>query len=166
MDFSEDDLLAFMKTYLPEEKLFHKDPSRYITKRRETELWLYTAFLQKGGRPLCSKPIYMTLGKSCYIERLGIYTECVKFPISSFTPDSLSFTYTDSYVSRWLAETTHECFDPSLHGKVFTLSEVLILLSDTTFNIDENINRERYNFFIEAQIWDRAPLQGIGPPIH
>ena len=27
MDFSEDDLLAFMKTYLPEEKLFHKDPT-------------------------------------------------------------------------------------------------------------------------------------------
>jgi hypothetical protein len=161
MDFPEAELTAFMETYLPEEDIFHKDPSKYITKRRETELWLHTSFRQKGGRPASSKPIYMTLGKSPYIERLGVYTECLEVPISLLTPETLSFTYTDSYVSRWLAEIAHECFNPSLHGKVFTFSEMLRLLSDPTCFSGQYSGHGRYDFFVEAQVWDHAPLQRL-----
>ena len=161
MELPEAELIVFMQTHFPEENIFHKDPLRYITKRRETESWLHTSFCQKGGVPLLSNPIYMTLGKSCYIESLGVYTEYIEVPLSLFEPESLSFTYTDSYVSRWLAEAAHECFNPLRHGRVFTLAEMLTLLSETAYLDWRDSNQHRYDFFVEAQVWDSKPLKRL-----
>jgi len=159
MDFPEAELVAFMETHLPEETIFHNDPTGYIRRRRETEAWLFTSFREIGGKPACPNPIYMTLGKSPYIERLGLYSECLEVPLSLFAPESLSFTYTDSYVSRWLAEAAHQCFNPLLHGRVFSLAEMLALLSDTPHVDARNSGNRRYNLFIEAQVWDHQPLR-------
>jgi len=164
MALSVPEINAFMRAHLPEEVIFHKNPEGYIARRKETEAWLRQAFGERGGRPVVDHPIYMTLGRSSYIESLGIYTECVQVPRALFPEETISFTYPDSYVSRWLAETRGEYFNPEIHGRVFTLADLPGLLADEAVPNDAWKNRERkYDFFIEAQIWDVEPLRATFP---
>jgi hypothetical protein len=150
---------AFMRTHLPEDVIFHRDPEGYLKRRRETEDWLHKTFCDLGGNPLTLFPIYMTLGKSSYIESQGIYTECLELPLSLFSENVISFTYPDSYVSHWLAETQNSYFDPSTHGRVFKLPDLCDLLSDGRVHNDAwKVDERRYDFFLEAQIWDPTPL--------
>jgi hypothetical protein len=164
MTLSAPEINAFMCAHLPEEGIFHKNPEGYIARRKATESWLRQAFCDRGGRPVADHPIYMTLGRSSYIESLGIYTECVQVPLAHFSEETISFTYPDSYVSRWLAETRGEYFNPEMHGRIFTLTDLPRLLADEAISNDAWKNHTRkYDFFIEAQIWDVEPLRAASP---
>lgn len=159
MDLSEPEASAFMRTHLPEDVIFHRNPEGYLKRRRETENWLHEIFCNLGGNPLTHFPIYMTVGRSSYIENQGIYLECLEFPLSLFSENNISFTYPDSYVSRWLAETQNTYFDPAFHGRVFKLSDLRDLLSDDRVHNDAwKVGERRYDFFLEAQLWDPSPL--------
>jgi len=159
MELSNAEVNEFMRANLPEESFFHKNPERYIKRRRETESWLHQAFCSMGGEPSTFYPIYMTLGRASYIESQGIYTEYLQLPLSLFSEKNISFTYPDSYVSRWLAETQNDYFNSEIHGKIFTLLDLSRLLSDETVHNDAwRSTGRKYDFFIEAQIWDTEPL--------
>lgn len=160
MALSAPEISAFMRAHLPDEAIFHKNPEGHITRRRETEAWLRETFCERGGRPAVDHPIYTTLGRSSYIESRGLYTECVQVPLVLFSEETISFTYPDSYVSRWLAETRGEHFNPEIHGRIFTLADLPRLLAEEAFPNDAWKSSERkYDFFIEAQIWDVGPLR-------
>jgi hypothetical protein len=159
MELSNSEMNEFMRTNLPEESFFHKNPERYISRRRETEAWLHKAFCSMGGEPSIIYPIYMTLGRSSYIESQGIYTEYLQLPLSLFSEKNISFTYPDSFVSRWLAETKNEYFNSEIHGQIFTILDLPRLLSNETAHNDAwRITERKYDFFIEAQIWNADPL--------
>jgi hypothetical protein len=159
MELSDVEMNEFMRANLPEESVFHTNPQRYIKRRRETESWLHKAFISSGGEPQTIYPIYMTLGRASYIESQGIYTEYLQLPLSLFSEKSISFTYPDSFVSRWLAETNNEHFNPENHGQIFTIVDLPRLLSTETAHNDAwKITERKYDFFIEAQIWNTDPL--------
>jgi hypothetical protein len=162
MEMPDCEIDAFMRTHLPEDVIFHRNPSRYIKRRRETEQWLRTTFLSLGGNPRTDHPIYATVGRSSYIEDQGVYQEWLEFPLSLFSENNISFTYPDSYVSRWLAEEQSRYFNPAHHGRVFTLRDLPGLLSDEKMHNDAWKSDDRkYDFFLEAQIWDLTPLSNL-----
>jgi hypothetical protein len=159
MEFSDQEIIEFMIANIPEDAIFHKNPERYIQRRKETEKWLYQTFRALGGIPMMTHPIYMTLGISSYIESIGHYTARQEFPLSLFPESAISFTYPDSYVSRILAENSNEYFNPKVHGKVFMVSELNHLLEDPSIHNEAWKNEKRkFDFFIEAQIWDIEPI--------
>jgi hypothetical protein len=45
-----------------------KDPEWYLGARRKTEQWTRAAFIAKGGTPHAIAPVYLTLGRSSWIE--------------------------------------------------------------------------------------------------
>jgi len=155
MELSDQDIINFMISNIPDDAIFHKNPERYIQRRKETEKWLYQSFHALGGTPATIHPIYMTLGASSYIESTGHYNARHEFPLSLFPKSVVSFTYPDSYVSRLLAEKPNEYFNPKFHGKVFTMSELGRLLEDPSVHNEAwRSEKRKYDFFIEAQIWD------------
>jgi hypothetical protein len=163
MDMTNPEIIEFMNLSLPQDPVFHGDPPKYIKMRKDTEKWLYKSFCQLGGKPLTPHPIYMTLGRSSYIENLQLYPDCITVPLAHFSETIISFTYPDSYVSRWLATTGNQYFNPNIHGKVFILSDLPHILSGEPCHNDAWKMKERkFDFFIEAQIWDPGAFQSIG----
>ncbi len=85
MELSDSEIIGFMCAKLPEDAIFHRNPAEYLKRRRETESWLYEAFCGLGGKPLVRNPLYLTVGRSSFIESQDIYTERVHFPLSDFS---------------------------------------------------------------------------------
>ncbi len=155
MEMSDDEATTFMRSEIPEDEIFHRDPLSYLRRRRATEQWLRDEFRKAGGVPITPYPIYLTVGRSTYIEEQGIYNEVLEFPLSTFDAHSISFTYPDSYVSRWLTETQSSYFKADLHGRVFSLTHLPDLISHPIVRANAWKEQEhRYDFFLEAQVWD------------
>ena len=160
MEFDDEEIIEFMRSNIPDDAIFHANPERHLRRRRETESWLYETFRHLGGKPEICHPIYMTLGRSSYIEQGSPYTAHMEFPLTLFSESTISFTYPDSYVSRWLAETGNEYFNPKFHGKLFTVSSLHSLLEDgSVHNETWRTEKRKYDFFVEAQIWNAKPLE-------
>ena len=134
-----------------------KDPHSYLKRRRETESWLRHEFVQKGGRPISKYPHYFVVEQARWIEEAyDDQSHKIQIPISAFSPEHISFTYTDSMVSYWLQSQTDKVYyHPEYHGQVFLLEEIINIIDkfgipDEEWRTDE---ARRYNLFIEAQIW-------------
>ena len=163
-DSTDSELLEIMRTEFSEDHRFHKNPLENIARRRSTEKWLRYEFIKRGGRPTENHPRYMVLGTSTYLEEYtgfgGNYSE-LRMPLTSFDDRDISFTYPDSVLSHWLAEEKNKLYyKPEYHGKVFLLHEVLALISQYEVTGEEwrYIPERKYDFFIEAQIWNLEPL--------
>ncbi len=134
------------------------------TRRRKTDQWVRSEFEKKGGIPVEPYPQYLVLGTSSYISALGDGAGYVdlRIPLSEFDPKEVSFTYTDCMVSRWLHEEKQheEYYNPDIHGRVFTLPEILDVVK--THGIPngewETDPKKTYDFFVEAQVWSFRPL--------
>jgi hypothetical protein len=125
----------------------------YLTIRRELEERVREQFLQKGGRPLRERPHYMILGSCKWL--LSWYERgCeLRIPLKQFLPEIVSFTYGDTFPAM-------RSNDGKLHrGKVYCLNELESLVLQFGLpqrcNVDGKHGPDRY---IEAQIWDDAPL--------
>ncbi len=139
--------------------------STYWPRRRTTDQWVRSEFEKKGGRPVDPFPQYFVLGTSSYISALGDddgYTE-LRIPLSEFDPKKVSFTYSDCMVSRWLQqEQQHKkYFNPEIHGKVFTLPEILevVKIHGIPNGEWETEPAKAFDFFVEAQVWSHRPLE-------
>jgi hypothetical protein len=137
----------------------------YWPRRKRTDRWVRSEFEKKGGMPEELFPQYMVLGSSTYISRLGDdggYRE-IRIPLSEFSEEEVSFTYSDCMVSLWLFEERQDnpYFNPELHGTVFTLPEILeVVKAHGIPNGEwETDPRKSYDFFVEAQVWSRRPLE-------
>jgi hypothetical protein len=134
-----------------------KDPDNYLKLRRETEQWLRTEFINKGGKPVASYPQYFTLGRAAWIE-LGYAGnfDRIQIPLTVFHAEQISFTYPDSMVSYWLqSQSDREYYQPEYHGRVFSLDEITEIID--RFGIPDREWQDRserkYDLFIEAQVW-------------
>jgi hypothetical protein len=139
--------------------------STYWPLRRKTDQWVRTEFERKGGMPVEPYPQYLALGSSSYLFELVDDHEYVEIciPLSEFDPKEVSFTYSDSMVSYWLhEEKRHEkYYNPDLHGKVFTLSEIveIVKLHGIPNGEWESDPQKKFDFYVEAQVWSFRPLQ-------
>ena len=142
-----------------------KDPVKYLHNRRQTEQWVYKAFIAKGGQPQETHPICMVLGESNWIKQHapGPATTQgeIRIPLSIFQEEDVSFTCLDSMVSYWLAqEKPVEYYQPEYHGKVFTLCEILAIVEregmlgeEWAVDLPSDIGA-----YIEAQVWNHRVL--------
>jgi GrpB-like predicted nucleotidyltransferase (UPF0157 family) len=164
---STDEALKIIGKFDPESADVYKrfkNPEKYLSERSEVEGWIRSEFIKKGGQPENLFPYYLVLGTSSYIYE-GYNKNCSKIEISLSDLDlnKVSFTYTDSMVSYWLANKKKDeiYFEPEYHGKVFTYEEILQLIDKFGHPSDEwkeDITRS-YDFFIEAQVWYDEPVR-------
>jgi hypothetical protein len=141
-----------------------RDPAQYLQHRRRTEQWVRDEFIAKGGRPQADYPIPMVLGDSKWLVKQAPIPEAhaeIRIPLSAFTNYDVSFTYPDSMVSLWLSrEKPVEYYLPGYHGKIFTLSEILAIVEEKGLPEDAwKTDLPAYLApYIEAQVWNHAPL--------
>ncbi|MCO4784105.1 MAG: hypothetical protein KC646_17400 [Candidatus Cloacimonetes bacterium] len=160
-----EDAISLMHSFASKTELVYKrfkDPKKYLNDRRQTEDWLRKGFIEKGGNPKNYYPIYFVLGNSPYVFE-GYDKNCniISINLDDIAEDQLSFTYPDSMVSRYMLEHKKEIyFKKNYHGIVFTKSEIIDLVDN--FGLPNREWQEcpsrKYDFFIEAQLWDKSLL--------
>jgi hypothetical protein len=144
---------------------FHH-PAAYLSQRRETEAWLRTEFIKKGGQPIAEYPQYFVVDRAPWIEDgYNGQSQMIQIPIANFHPERVSFTYPDSMISYWLksqivggaSQTENQVFyHPEYHGRVFGLQEISKIIEqfgipNTEWQVEE---ARKYDLFIEAQVWE------------
>jgi len=139
-----------------------KNPPNYLSDRKITEKWLYDEFIKTGGNPKLKSPYYFVVEKSLWIEE-GYNGESlqIQIPVEKIDPSIISFTYSDSMVSFWLGEQLGKPFyKHDYHGKVFSLEEIKTIINVVGIPNDEWKTElsKKYDFFIEAQLWDEQPI--------
>ena len=143
-----------------------EDPTQYLRMRKQIEGYLRQTFMAKGGEPREAYPIYMTLGRSKWMQTdidaatLATTAE-IQVPLSLFQECDVSFTYPDSMVSFLLAnQKESEYYLSDYHGKVFTLSEIRSIVESSGLPGEKwgnNLPSSMPNY-IEAQVWNHEPL--------
>jgi hypothetical protein len=157
-DLCDDEIIRFMKENFPNHEWFHADPEERIKRRRRIEKWLFDEFVLSGGDPKTTNPCYFTLGKSTFLRDAGSFDAEIEIPLRLFSSKNISFTYPDSFFSEWLSRNKdHNLFNNELNGKIFTIDEVLNLLTQN--KIPQNAQMDtaygyKFEFYIEAQVWD------------
>jgi hypothetical protein len=157
-DLCDDEIILFMRQNFPGHEWFHAYPEKRIANRREIETWLFDKFVLAGGEPKTNHPCYFTLGKSVFLKERGSYDAEMEIPLGLFSPKNISFTYPDSFFSVWLGRNKdHELYNQELNGRVFTIEEVLNLVTGN--KIPQNVQMDtafgyQFEFYIEAQVWD------------
>jgi hypothetical protein len=142
-----------------------KDPLGYLHERQRTERWVRAEFSAKGGQPVEPYPIYMVLGFSPWIERAvpNTFNPCqIRLPLAILQEGDVSFTYPDSMISLWFGnDKPTEYYQPAYHGKVFTRTEILAIVAERGLPEEgwEPRLPDHLAPYIEAQVWNRAPLQ-------
>jgi len=164
----DDEALKLM-TALYEETAFgarFKDPLRYLHNRQRTERWVRAEFITKGGQPQEPYPIYMVLGSSPWLVKAAPNTPHhgeIRIPLAVFEEGDVSFTYPDSMISHWFGrEKPVEYYQEELHGRVFTLPEILLLVEQKGMPEEawQPAIPSHLAPYIEAQVWNHARLAG------
>jgi hypothetical protein len=143
-----------------------RHPAAYLSQRRETEAWLRTEFIKKGGQPLSEYPQYFVVNRALWIEQgYNGESKMIQIPIANFHPDRVSFTYPDSMISYWLksqvvteslSKVDRVFYNAEYHGRVFKLNEISKIIDrfgipNTEWQVEP---ARKYDLFIEAQVWD------------
>jgi hypothetical protein len=128
----------------------------YLTIRRQLEDRARELFIHKGGEPVRQRPHYMTLGACDWIRQWYRDGRELKLPLDEFDPQTVSFTYGDLFPTMRLDD------GRPYRGEVYTQAEISQVIEryglPQAWNADGTSGPERY---IEAQIWDDAPLAGL-----
>ncbi len=141
-----------------------KNPTQYLKNRKDTEQWVREEFIAKGGKPKDKFPIPMVLGYSQWLVEVAPNREKhgeIRIPLSVFSKYDISFTYPDSMISRWFGrEKPVEYYQAELHGKVFTLSEILSIVVKKGMPEEDWEPKLPKNLapYIEAQVWNHELL--------
>lgn len=127
----------------------------YLILRREIELQVRGLFIAKGGKPRRQHPHYFVLGECAWLQSWYPHGCELRIPIRAFHAENISFTYGDTFPAMRYQD------GKPYRGKVYTLLELPGLVEQyglpQIWNADGKCGPERY---IEAQVWEDAPLQG------
>ena len=125
----------------------------YIDKRKKVEDILRSNFIQRGGKPNRKHPFYFVLGESIWFKYLVENHSEIRIPIKDLNPNTVSFTFPDSYVA-------FSNNSKPYHGKVFILEELEDVVNKYGLPVDDtSLNYEKYwtgdfEKYIEFQVWD------------
>ena len=126
----------------------------YLDVRRELEARVRVLFVAKGGQPCRERPHYMILGACPWLQAWYIEGCELRIPLAAFSPGCVSFTYGDTFPAMRYRD------GKPYRGQVYTLAELPALVAQ--FGLPQHVNAEGKlgpDRYIEAQIWDDAPLQ-------
>lgn len=128
----------------------------YLRHRRKHEQYLRGRFIEKGGRPTRTHPIYMILGDSPSGPHSleAEYDHKLVIPLSVFAPEDVSFTYPDSLYEVPLNDLGKIYLDRSQAPSVYRMEELETLVARYKV-YDFN------NHYIEAQVWVDEPLKAL-----
>jgi hypothetical protein len=146
-----------------------RDPVGYLARRRRSERWVHDEFIKKGGLPKQDFPIYFVFGESRWLVQQSPDRQRhaeLRIPIDVFDEADISFTYPDSMISLWLSlEKPRGLYLQQYHGIVFTRDEILAIVrekgdpeKDWQSNLPPTLAP-----YIEAQVWNVAPLEDYIP---
>lgn len=125
----------------------------YLKKRFALEIKIKTLFEEKGGMPKLVHPHYMILGSCPWLKSWYVDGQELQIKLTSIPEDSVSFTYGDSFPAM-----NYQDGKP-YRGQVYMMSELIEIIKryglPQDWNPDGRGGPERY---IEAQVWDDAPL--------
>lgn len=126
----------------------------YLSIRRGLEEQVREMFTRKGGRPRRRHPHYLVLGDCPWLKSWYVDGCELRIPLVKFKPEIVSFTYGDTFPAlRFLDGKPYR-------GQVYTLDDLPRLIEQYSlpqvWNADGSLGPERY---IEAQVWDDAPLK-------
>jgi hypothetical protein len=123
----------------------------YLQVRQELEARVRAGFVRKGGKPRRLHPHYMVLGQCPWLLDWYEHGCELSLPIDNFRPDTLSFTYGDTFPAMRYGD------GRPYRRQVYTLSELPELVSRYGLPQDWNpgglSGPDRY---IEAQVWDET----------
>ena len=144
-----------------------RSPEWYLDRRYEMEKTVRDKFIENGGKPIRTAPVYFTLGANRGMQTWYNNPTYIRIPINEFTLETVSFTYGDMF----------PVFSPSLNAgeewreQVYSYDGILKLIIKYGFPEDPEYNmKERYfpfpegkNIgmylkFIEAQVWSDTVL--------
>ncbi len=125
----------------------------YLKYRKKHEHYLRNKFIEKGGLPKRTYPIYMILGDSPTgsHDLNKEYELKMTIPLSLFSSEDLSFTYPDSLYKVPLNSLDQIFLERDEAPNIYTLQEIPDL-------IDAYKVYDYDNHYIEAQIWNKEPL--------
>jgi hypothetical protein len=155
----EEEALSVMKP-LASDDLFgmrFKNPEQYLNDRKNTESWLRSSFIAKGGKPTDKHPLYLIVGDSGWIEEKNIFKMKISVPVDILSDNDVSFTFPDSMFSLMFWKEKTKEYNENIHGIVFTLSEMYELLNGVLKPGDNFPGRKEdvISPYIEAQVWNR-----------
>ncbi|NTI46380.1 hypothetical protein G6L94_32625 [Agrobacterium rhizogenes] len=143
----------------------------YMDYRRQTEAKLKDLFVKAGGRPERSAPHYFVLGTSKWFANLYPEVGDVRFPLSTFPPETISFTYPDSCVSMRLGPNFGLPPDPQrpYHETVFRIIELEKIIGKYGLPRDDaddgaayaDYHLREFERYIEVQVWTDAPIRAL-----
>lgn len=110
----------------------------YIKARSMVEDMMLSLFLKRGGNPRINYAHYFSVNSCSLISEKYENPHCVKFPISCFAKDVISFTYYDSFKAFFFSK------HPTKR-KIYTLDEIQSVIDEYSFPTGG---------FIEMQLWD------------
>lgn len=121
----------------------------YISRREETEKWLYSAFLKVGGHPASMHPFYFILGESQQLKHdFGTEAKEIQLDTKHICYNHISFTLGDSV----------GVFYSSAPNQIYLLDQLEKMLSNPELIQCEMKPLEPYHQYIEAQLWDKHYL--------
>ena len=131
----------------------------YFEQRLAYERMMREQFVAKGGQPERTTPLYAILGESEIWAR--IYRNAVRARVAHLPPESVSFTYTDSfaaYVDRDLDG--NEIPRKPQYGMVYRLEELPDLIHSCGWPGDRWKTEENWahDLYVEAQIWSDSAV--------
>jgi hypothetical protein len=128
--------------------------SDYLKKRLALEDRIRKLFEEKGGKPKLKKPQYFIVGTCPWLKGWYVDGQEVQIKLISIPESCVSFTYGDSFPAM-----NYQDGKP-YRGQVYTVSELTEVVRryglPQQWNPDGSGGPERY---IEAQVWDNAPLK-------
>lgn len=126
----------------------------YLEKRLKLEDKIRKLFEEKGGKPRLRRPQYMILGACPWLKQWYVNGQELQIKLVSFPVGCVSFTYGDSFPAMNYKD------GKPYRGQVYTASELEEVIKryglPQEWNVDGSGGPERY---IEAQVWDNAPLR-------
>lgn len=132
----------------------------YLQKRFEVETKIRKLFEEKGGRPAFARPHYLILGACPWLRQWYVEGGELQIPLLSIPERCISFTYGDSFPAMNYKD------GKPYRGQVYTRSEIGEIIAQyglpQEWNPDGKGGPERY---IEAQVWDEAPLKKYFLPV-
>jgi len=149
------------------EKIFRRfnNAEMYLKERITTEKWLKEEFIKQGGCPQCDNHFYFVLGNSSHLEEAfdDKYSK-VQLLLESVNENEISFTYSDSMASRFLTfEKDAPYYNADYHGRVFTKEKILKVIEQYGLTGERwrNDRTRKYDYYIEAQVWNEKIIHEL-----
>jgi hypothetical protein len=154
-DLPSDKAEAIMDEIRSDGALFASQRSAdYLEIRQDLEASVRQLFIDKGGKPIRTRPHYMILGSCRWLKDWYLEGMELRIPLANFEPGIVSFTYGDTFPAMRYED------GKAYRKQVYTLAELPELVRlyglPQEWNPDGKRGPDRY---IEAQIWADAPLQ-------